>query len=269
MVWVLLVIWAPWLPISNTRVSRSLKNWTSFTIRMVSTILLIRTICATNRLRLNVFSNGSGIFSRGKTRLVSFGFYFCVKSLFHFSRCENTHILYHFQYPKSVKNGKFPIASVRDLTTGIDTSQPDGQTLLPSSKSSEMITFSFENGAVITLRTSGTEPKIKYYAEMCAKPEEKYVAWMAGKTIYRLTLCFYLYMYKFCCYRNWDELRATLRELIDATVLELLEPEKNKIIPQSDWNGWTSIVLGEEIPKKNIQISINVKHFGTTSWHID
>lgn len=37
-----------------------------------------------------------------------------------------------------------------------------------------MITFSFENGAVITLRTSGTEPKIKYYAEMCANPSEKY-----------------------------------------------------------------------------------------------
>lgn len=37
-----------------------------------------------------------------------------------------------------------------------------------------MITFSFENGAVITLRTSGTEPKIKYYAEMCASSNEKY-----------------------------------------------------------------------------------------------
>lgn len=78
-----------------------------------------------------------------------------------------------FQYPKHILNGKYPIASVRDLTTGIDTAQPDGQALLPSSKSSHMITFSFENGAVITLRTSGTEPKIKYYAEMCARPDEK------------------------------------------------------------------------------------------------
>lgn len=72
-------------------------------------------------------------------------------------------------------NGKYRIASVRDLTTGVDTSQPNRQTLLPSSKSGQMITFSFENGAVITLRTSGTEPKIKYYAEMCANPSEKYV----------------------------------------------------------------------------------------------
>lgn len=37
-----------------------------------------------------------------------------------------------------------------------------------------MITFSFDNGVVLTLRTSGTEPKIKYYTEMCARPEEKY-----------------------------------------------------------------------------------------------
>lgn len=35
-----------------------------------------------------------------------------------------------------------------------------------------MITFSFSNGVVVTLRTSGTEPKIKYYAEMCANPSE-------------------------------------------------------------------------------------------------
>ena len=30
-----------------------------------------------------------------------------------------------------------------------------------------MITYGFENGACLTLRTSGTEPKIKYYLEVC------------------------------------------------------------------------------------------------------
>lgn len=70
-------------------------------------------------------------------------------------------------------NGKYRISSIRDLTTGIDTSQPDNKAILPCSKSSQMITFSFENGVVVTLRTSGTEPKIKYYTEMCAQPEEK------------------------------------------------------------------------------------------------
>lgn len=78
------------------------------------------------------------------------------------------------QYPKAIGvGGKYAIESIRDLTTGYDSSQPDGKAILPSSKSSQMITFSFENGAVITLRTSGTEPKIKYYAEMCAKPGQR------------------------------------------------------------------------------------------------
>ena len=78
-------------------------------------------------------------------------------------------------YPKSIGNGKFVIKSVRDLTTGYDTSQPDGKALLPSSSSSQMITFTFENGGVITLRTSGTEPKIKYYNEMCAEPGQRWI----------------------------------------------------------------------------------------------
>lgn len=33
-----------------------------------------------------------------------------------------------------------------------------------------MITFTLHNGLVATLRTSGTEPKIKCYAEYCAAP---------------------------------------------------------------------------------------------------
>lgn len=42
--------------------------------------------------------------------------------------------------------------------------------VLPVSRNSQMLTFTFQNGCVATLRTSGTEPKIKYYAEMCALP---------------------------------------------------------------------------------------------------
>lgn len=76
-------------------------------------------------------------------------------------------------YPQSILDGKYKIDSIRDLTTGVDTSQPDGKSLMPSSKSSQMITFTLTNGTVITLRTSGTEPKIKYYSEYCAKPEER------------------------------------------------------------------------------------------------
>ena len=75
------------------------------------------------------------------------------------------------QYPPSL--GPHRIASVRDLTTGFDSASPDGRARLPSSASSQMITFNLDNGVVITVRTSGTEPKFKYYAEYCAKPEQK------------------------------------------------------------------------------------------------
>lgn len=58
------------------------------------------------------------------------------------------------------------IVGVRDLTTGVDTNAADGRATLPLSSSSHMITFTFANGATATVRGSGTEPKIKWYAEM-------------------------------------------------------------------------------------------------------
>jgi phosphomannomutase len=67
-------------------------------------------------------------------------------------------------YPK--KFGRFAVKNVRDLTTGYDSCQPDCKAILPVSASSQMITFYFENGCVLTLRGSGTEPKLKYYAEL-------------------------------------------------------------------------------------------------------
>ncbi|XP_013104900.1 phosphopentomutase [Stomoxys calcitrans] len=109
-------------------------------------------------------------------------------------------------YPESILNGEFAIKHVRDLTTGVDTSQPDGKATLPVSSSTQMITFSFENGLVITLRTSGTEPKIKYYAELCAKPEEK----------------------------DWPSLRDTLNRMVEAIVEEFLQPTLNDLKPKSD-----------------------------------
>ena len=36
-----------------------------------------------------------------------------------------------------------------------------------------MITFKFDEGCVATIRTSGTEPKIKYYSEIARKPGDK------------------------------------------------------------------------------------------------
>nr|XP_056711292.1 phosphopentomutase [Euleptes europaea] len=102
-------------------------------------------------------------------------------------------------YPKTC--GKFPVSGVRDLTTGYDSNQPDKKAVLPTSKSSQMITFTFNNGGVATMRTSGTEPKIKYYAELCAPPGNS----------------------------DFEKLKKELDELVSAIEKHFFEPEKNKL----------------------------------------
>ncbi|TPX36225.1 phosphoglucosamine mutase [Synchytrium microbalum] len=79
-----------------------------------------------------------------------------------------------YSYPTHL--GGFKVTSVRDLTVGYDTSTSDHIPKLPSSASSQMITFRLENDCVITLRTSGTEPKIKYYSELSGSSKESATA---------------------------------------------------------------------------------------------
>ena len=74
-------------------------------------------------------------------------------------------------YPATVAGAK--VISIRDLTTGFDSTKDDKKAVLPTSKSSNMITFGLDNGVTITIRGSGTEPKIKWYSERISatKPE--------------------------------------------------------------------------------------------------
>ncbi|XP_056417052.1 glucose 1,6-bisphosphate synthase [Hyla sarda] len=104
------------------------------------------------------------------------------------------------QYPQAC--GAYGVLHVRDVTMGYDSSQLNKKCLLPVSKNSQMITFTFQNGCVATLRTSGTEPKIKYYAEMCGVPGQ-------GDRLF---------------------LEGELQKVIQALVEEFLEPSKNGLI---------------------------------------
>lgn len=106
-------------------------------------------------------------------------------------------------YPKSC--GAYGILHVRDVTTGYDSSQLNKKSVLPTSKNSQMITFTFQNGCVATLRTSGTEPKIKYYAEMCARPEQSDTTFLEDQ----------------------------LQKVIEALIENFLEPSKNGLIWRS------------------------------------
>lgn len=106
-------------------------------------------------------------------------------------------------YPKTC--GGVRIAHIRDVTTGYDSSQPDLRSVLPVARSSQMITFTLQNGVVATLRTSGTEPKIKFYTEYCATPGNSEVSILE------------------------EELRKITAALVD----EFLEPERNNLIRRS------------------------------------
>ena len=74
---------------------------------------------------------------------------------------------YNPNYPSEIAG--FKVVYVRDLTIGYDSSTPDNKPLLPTSTSSQMISFGLANHCSITLRTSGTEPKVKYYCELNSK----------------------------------------------------------------------------------------------------
>uniref|UniRef100_A0A3B3QZD0 Phosphoglucomutase 2-like 1 n=2 Tax=Paramormyrops kingsleyae TaxID=1676925 RepID=A0A3B3QZD0_9TELE len=106
-------------------------------------------------------------------------------------------------YPDSC--GGYKITHIRDVTTGYDSSQPNHKCVLPVMKSSQMVTFTFQNGLVATLRTSGTEPKIKYYAEIRAPPGN----------------------------RDGSSLKEELLKVTGTLVEEFLEPDKNNLVRRS------------------------------------
>uniref|UniRef100_A0A0N4ZAC0 Phosphoglucomutase n=1 Tax=Parastrongyloides trichosuri TaxID=131310 RepID=A0A0N4ZAC0_PARTI len=108
------------------------------------------------------------------------------------------------KFPETIGGQK--VKYIRDLTIGYDTEQPGNKPKLPISTSSEMITFTLENGNVITLRASGTEPKIKYYIEMITEP---------GKTIGDL-----------------DSVKKDFEKLETSVVDELLQPKKYGLLPR-------------------------------------
>lgn len=67
--------------------------------------------------------------------------------------------------------GRFKVASVRNVALGTDSGEADGVCCFPK-VAGEMLTLRFENGAVLNLRPSGTEPKLKWYGELGSKDPE-------------------------------------------------------------------------------------------------
>jgi len=102
--------------------------------------------------------------------------------------------------------GGVAVTRVRDLTTGFDSATPDKVATMPASRSSQMVTFWLENGIVLTLRTSGTEPKIKFYTEFCGQPGLNQ--------------------------SEWGGLEAELKRVVNTTLEDLMQPAINGLKPK-------------------------------------
>jgi phosphomannomutase len=98
--------------------------------------------------------------------------------------------------------GQHKIVRIRDLQNGYDSGEPDQKAKLP--RSSYMVTYFFENGAVITVRGSGTEPKLKYYAELRGEYSQK------------------------------EQVDAMLADTLHALIHDLLKPEANGLKVPTD-----------------------------------
>jgi phosphomannomutase len=95
------------------------------------------------------------------------------------------------------------IIAIKDITVGYDSTAPapDFICSMPQTPDSHMIMYDFANGVTITLRTSGTEPKIKYYTEIAGQP---------GQSV--------------------EELRMIVVQFVDAAINQMLEPEVNGLL---------------------------------------
>jgi phosphoglucomutase/phosphopentomutase len=112
-----------------------------------------------------------------------------------------------FSYPSAC--GPYKINQIRDLTAGlfVDLKNNGKRTKpnFPTSKSSHMITFYFENSCTLTIRTSGTEPKIKWYSEIRQTDMSK----------------------------SRQQLKCELDDLIKHVIEQFYEPERNNLKARS------------------------------------
>ncbi|CAF1124970.1 unnamed protein product [Rotaria sp. Silwood1] len=122
-----------------------------------------------------------------------------------------------YVYPKTC--GKYNITGIRDLTVGIEADfrgqGTDKKPTLPCSSSTQMITFYFDNGCEITIRASGTEPKIKWYSEIRKKIKNKQTSEdnpMINDEQFK------------------KETKQELDQLVETVIEQFLQPDKNGLI---------------------------------------
>eukprot|EP01134_Creolimax_fragrantissima_P006350 CFRG6350T1 len=151
-----------------------------------------------------LYSEGKKLSQKLDDLYVKYGYFVSKDSYFKCSSQDTINKLFSElrqpTYPTAC--GRFAIKNIRDCTTGHDDRYADGKSVLPVTPDIHMITFYFENGAVVTMRTSGTEPKIKYYSELPGSIDASDLVNSKAKVL------------------------SELEEVVDAIVTNFFQPEK-------------------------------------------
>mmetsp|Transcript_4944 Transcript_4944/g.7055 ORF Transcript_4944/g.7055 Transcript_4944/m.7055 type:complete len:641 (+) Transcript_4944:33-1955(+) len=125
------------------------------------------------QLTLRIYQRGSSIASHMQSLYNKYGEFVSNNGYFF---CYDTSIAEKIfdairnagRYMESV--GGYEVCAIRDLgEPGYDSTTSDKKPTLPTNKASPMITIKFKNGCVAQFRSSGTEPKFKYYIELHGK----------------------------------------------------------------------------------------------------
>lgn len=95
------------------------------------------------------------------------------------------------------------VTRVTDVTCGYDSWAEGGVSDLPRTPEAQMIMFEFDNKVCITLRASGTEPKLKVYSEVVSEAVRP-----GGE----------------------DAIKDALRVFVEACIEEMLQPVMNALV---------------------------------------
>ncbi|OWR44724.1 Phosphoglucomutase-2 [Danaus plexippus plexippus] len=169
-------------------------------------------------LASKLYANGSSLFDQLQALYRDYGYHISLNSYFTvkdqnivqkiFRRIRNFHG--PGEYPRVV--GPCEVTFMNDFAAGVKIPEDNnkdahlkvlGTGLDQDYTSGEMITFSCSSGLAVTVRTSGTEPKLKYYTEfVCRAP-----------TV-----------------REQEEKKVIMEEMVKEFIEDLLQPEANGLV---------------------------------------
>lgn len=114
------------------------------------------------------------------------------------------------------------ISSTDIVGTGLDTEYNGG----------EMVMFRCGNGLNVTIRTSGTEPKLKYYTELVADADTE--LWVTilftARLLQGIICCFFSNFFGPFFFRAQEKVKVKLEAIVKEFIEELLQPEENGLL---------------------------------------